>query len=237
MQKNSIREACKKLDSGGRRMIIREYLSRVVMLLMLFLISGNWSWSGAWIMLFFALLSIILIHLIVVRPNPDLYNERGAKHNNTKRWDAILLPIYGISGYMVLIIASYDERFQWSALPAYSIGVGIVFMVLACVITTTAMYSNAFFSSTVRIQSERGQTVVDQGPYRIVRHPGYLGGICFYIGCGFLLNSIWAFIPIVLTTLILCIRIKFEEKTLKEELPGYKEYMQKVRFRIFPGIW
>ena len=237
MQKNTIREAWEQLDSGGRNMIIREYLSRVVMLLMLFLISGNWSWLGAWIMLFFALFSIILIHLIVVKPNPGLYNERGAKHSNTKKWDTILLPIYGLCGYLVLIIASLDERFQWSALPAYFIGVGIFFMILTCVITTTAMYSNAFFSSTVRIQAERGQTVVDQGPYRIVRHPGYLGGICFYFGCGFLLNSIWVFIPIVLIILILSIRIRLEENTLQNELPGYKEYMQKVRYRLFPGIW
>ncbi len=237
MQKNSIREAWKQLNSAGRSMILREYFSRVVMLLMLFLISGNWSWPGAWIMLFFALLSIILIHLIVVRPNPDLYNERGTKHSDTKRWDMVLLPIYGISGYLVLIIASLDERYQWSTLPAYFIIPGILFVILACVITTTAMYSNAFFSSTVRIQAERGQTVVDQGPYRIVRHPGYLGGICFNIGCGFLLNSIWAFIPILLVILILSIRIRLEENTLLNELPGYKEYTQKVRYRLFPGIW
>lgn len=237
MQKNTIREAWEQLDSAGRIMILREYSSRVFMLLMLFLISGNWSWLGAWIMLFFALLSIILIHLLVVRINPDLYNERAAKHSNTKKWDTILLPIYGLCGYMVLIIASLDERFQWSAMPSYFIGIGTAFMVLACVLTTTAMYSNAFFSSTVRIQAERGQTVVDQGPYSIVRHPGYLGGICFYIGCGFLLNSIWAFIPILLVILILCFRIRLEENTLLNELPGYKAYTQKVRYRLFPGIW
>ncbi len=237
MEKNSLREAWRKLDGNGKRMVIREYLSRVVILLILFLISGNWNWLGAWITFAFALVSIILVHLIVVRANPDLYNERGAKHSDTKKWDTVLLPLYGLCGYLVLIIPSIDERLHWSDLPSYFVGAGIVFMIFSCMITTTAMRSNAFFSATVRIQPERGQTVVDQGPYRIIRHPGYLGGILFYIGCGFLLDSVWTFIPIALIMLILSIRTNLEDNTLQQELPGYKEYTQKVRFRLFPRIW
>jgi len=237
MKKNTIREAWKKLNPAGRKLILREYLSRIVMLLMLFLISGNWGWMGAWIVIFFATLSVILIHWFVVRPNPALYNERGTKHNNTKSWDTLLLPLYSLFGYLILITAAVDERFQRSALPTWWMGVGVLFMSLACLLTTTAMYSNPFFSSTVRIQSERGQTVVDRGPYKIVRHPGYLGGISFYLACGFLLNSSWAFIPVGLTIFILCIRAGLEDNTLQKELPGYQKYSQRVHFRLFPGIW
>ena len=119
MEKNSHQEAWQKLDVNGKRMVIREYLSRVVILLILFVISGNWTWLGAWITFAFALVSIILVHSIVVRANPDLYNERGAKHSDTKKWDTVLLPLYGLCGYLVLIIPSIDERLHWSDLPSY----------------------------------------------------------------------------------------------------------------------
>lgn len=237
MEKNTIPQAWQKLNKAGRKMILREYASRVVMLLILFLLSRNWEWIGAWILIFFAVLSIILVHLLVVKPNPDLYNERGAKHDDTKSFDKILLPLYSICGYAILIVAALDERFQWSDLSSVFILFGILFMILACIFTTAAMHANPFFSSTVRIQSERSQIVINQGPYAIVRHPGYLGGIFFYLGSGCLLGSLWALIPMFLTIAILCLRTKLEDDTLQSELEGYRDFTTTTRYRLFPGIW
>jgi protein-S-isoprenylcysteine O-methyltransferase Ste14 len=110
-------------------------------------------------------------------------------------------------------------------------------MLLTGLVTTSAMRANQFFSSTVRIQHERGQHVINKGPYAIIRHPGYLGGSLFYLGTFFILDSIWVLLPVALTIIVLIIRTKLEDDTLQRELNGYKEYTRKVRYRLIPGIW
>ncbi|HEY6073427.1 MAG TPA: isoprenylcysteine carboxylmethyltransferase family protein, partial [Anaerolineales bacterium] len=100
-----------------------------------------------------------------------------------------------------------------------------------------AMVSNAFFVATVRIQTDRQQTVSSGGPYRYVRHPGYLGALLLHLGVPFMLNSLWALIPAILIALVLIVRTAMEDQTLHAELPGYKEYAQRVRYRLLPGVW
>ncbi|MFQ5875494.1 MAG: methyltransferase family protein, partial [Dehalococcoidia bacterium] len=99
------------------------------------------------------------------------------------------------------------------------------------------MASNAFFSMTVRIQEDRGHTVATGGPYRYVRHPGYVGTILFQIATPLMLGSVWAFIPCGLAALLIVVRTALEDRTLHEELDGYKEYAQRVRYRLLPGLW
>ena len=234
---NTIRQAWSELDKDGRLMIAREYISRIVMALILFLCSGNWNWLNAWLLLLAALLLIMVVHFFVVKDNPDLYNERGKKHIDTKQFDRILLPLYALLGYAVLFTAGFDERFGWSDLPAIFLLIGGLLMLLTGLVTTSAMRANQFFSSTVRIQHERGQHVINKGPYSIVRHPGYLGGSLFYLGTFFMLDSLWVLLPAALTIIVLIIRTKLEDDTLQRELNGYKEYTRKVRYRLIPGIW
>ena len=99
------------------------------------------------------------------------------------------------------------------------------------------MINNKFFERTVRIQEERGQTVCTTGPYAYIRHPGYVGFSILFIGTAFILGSRWAFIPVGITIFLLIIRTILEDKTLKNELEGYKEYSEKVKYRLIPGIW
>ena len=99
------------------------------------------------------------------------------------------------------------------------------------------MVSNAFFVATVRIQTERQHTVASSGPYRYVRHPGYLGTLLLHLGVPFMLNSLWAVIPALMLTLVLIARTALEYKTLRAELSGYKEYAERVRYRLLPGAW
>ena len=235
--KHSLKQMWQHLDKNGRLMILREYISRLVMLLILLGISGNWGWVNGWLFSFFALLTIIVVHWVVVRNNPDLYNERGAKHSDAKPFDAILLPCYALGGYAVLIIAALDERFSWSDLNSIWISMGIGLMILTAIITTSAMASNPFFSSTVRIQKERGQEVVDSGPYHIIRHPGYMGGILFYLAAFCMLDSYWVLIPVLITLVIIIIRTKMEDDTLQNELEGYSDYSKNVCYRLIPGVW
>jgi protein-S-isoprenylcysteine O-methyltransferase Ste14 len=100
-----------------------------------------------------------------------------------------------------------------------------------------ALSSNAFFVATVRIQADRGQTVVSGGPYRYVRHPGYLGSILLHLGVPFLLGSLWALIPGFVAVLVMVVRTALEDRTLRAELSGYEEYAERVRYRLLPGVW
>jgi protein-S-isoprenylcysteine O-methyltransferase Ste14 len=105
------------------------------------------------------------------------------------------------------------------------------------VLLTWSMAANAFFAQTVRIQEDRGHTVATGGPYRYVRHPGYVGGILFQVATPLILGSVWALIPAGLTVCLTIIRTALEDRTLLEELDGYKEYAGRVRYRLLPGVW
>ena len=96
---------------------------------------------------------------------------------------------------------------------------------------------NRFFFSTVRIQTDRGHVVCDSGPYRIVRHPGYAGNMLSLPGIVLALGSVWTLIPVAVALIISVIRTVLEDQTLQKELPGYRDYAQRVRYRLFPGIY
>jgi protein-S-isoprenylcysteine O-methyltransferase Ste14 len=100
-----------------------------------------------------------------------------------------------------------------------------------------ALMENRFFSGVVRIQKERGHHVVSTGPYSWMRHPGYAGALLVYFGTPILLDSLWTYLPVAFISIVLLIRTDLEDRALKHELPGYKEYTQKTRFRLLPGIW
>jgi protein-S-isoprenylcysteine O-methyltransferase Ste14 len=100
-----------------------------------------------------------------------------------------------------------------------------------------SMVANAYFSLIVRIQADRSHQVVSSGPYRFVRHPGYLGSILFFLSTSLLLGSWWALIPGAAAALLIVIRTALEDRTLHAELPGYADYVERVRYRLLPGIW
>jgi protein-S-isoprenylcysteine O-methyltransferase Ste14 len=108
---------------------------------------------------------------------------------------------------------------------------------LGYVLSSWALLENRFFSGVVRIQKDRGHQVVSTGPYGFVRHPGYAGALLAYLVTPVLLDSTWAFIPAVLMAGVVILRTALEDRTLQEELPGYKDYARKTRYRLLPGIW
>jgi protein-S-isoprenylcysteine O-methyltransferase Ste14 len=115
--------------------------------------------------------------------------------------------------------------------------VALVGIILGYGFSSWALIENRFFAGTVRIQTERGHHVVSSGPYRIVRHPGYAGGLFVYLFIPLLLDSLWAWIPTILLAIVLIVRTALEDQTLQAELPGYKEFAGKTKYRLFPGIW
>ena len=226
-----------KLDKYGKLAHIREYLARVIMVVILVLTSGTWTWINIWIYLVLATLTSVLVYIFVVRVNPSLYNERGNPRDNTENWDLIWIRAYGLISYSSIIIAGLDKRNGWSSLGDGWIVPGGILIILSGVHVTWSMAVNSYFSSVVRIQDDRGQTVVAGGPYQYIRHPGYLGAILYYIGTPMMLDSLISFFPVIIIILGFMFRIQFEERTLKEDLTGYERYTQKIKYRLIPRIW
>jgi protein-S-isoprenylcysteine O-methyltransferase Ste14 len=207
----------------------------------LFAAAGTLRWPMAWLYVGLSLAVTLVSRLIVLRINPDLLEERGrfTKGEGVEGWDRWLMPLVGLVGPISLaMVAGLDHRLGWSrALPAALPWIGCAFLVLGYAWATWALATNRFFSAVVRIQSERGHTVVDTGPYRWMRHPGYAGGLVSYCAAPLLLNALWAFIPAGLTAIALIVRTALEDRALQRDLPGYPEYARRVRGRLLPGVW
>jgi len=226
-----------KLDKYGKLALIREYLACIVMAFILVLTSGTWAWINIWIYAVLSTLTSVLVYIFVVRVNPSLYNERGNPKENTKKWDLIWVRVYGLTSYSSIIIAGLNKKNNWSSLGDKWIIPGGILIILSGMLATWAMAENSYFSSVVRIQDDRGQIVVNSGPYQYIRHPGYLSGIMFFLGTPMVLDSVYSFFPFACIVVGFVIRVIFEEKMLIAKLDGYREYSQMVKYRLIPGIW
>lgn len=204
------------------------------------IISSQWDWWQAWAYAIASVLAFVLSRLIVARKHPDLIAERARfmQAKDTKPWDKVLAPLLGLGSILILVAAGLDRFYGWSS--AFSTGVNIIALagiVIGYGFSSWALVENRFFSGTVRIQTERGHHVISTGPYRIMRHPGYAGGLLGYIFIPLLFNSVWAFAPTILLMIVMVTRTALEDKTLQAELPGYREFAQKTKYRLIPGIW
>lgn len=137
------------------------------------------------------------------------------------------------------LIAGLDHRFHWSdTVPDWLQIIGLIAVAAGNAVCFWAMRVNRFFSSIIRIQTDRGQHVIDSGPYAMVRHPGYIGGILFMVGSGLALGSWLAWAMLAIGTLpFLMYRVVTEDRVLQSELPGYGDYAGRVRWRLVPGVW
>jgi protein-S-isoprenylcysteine O-methyltransferase Ste14 len=204
----------------------------------MFLPAGSLAWLKGWLFLLFFLGALAAGTLFLWRANPEVIAARSRIHEGTKRWDRVLLCVFLPSMYAIVPVAALDDcRFHWFPLPWWVSGVGYVCMSVGLGFSVWAEAVNKFFEPTVRIQTDRGQTVIDTGPYAIVRHPGYVGIFFMALGTALALGSFWALIPASVATVLLIIRTLWEDETLQAELTGYKHYASRVRYRLIPGIW
>jgi protein-S-isoprenylcysteine O-methyltransferase Ste14 len=222
------------------RNMIAPLLAVLFLPLCLFPVAGNWGWWQGWVFIAVNIGMSVLSRGLMAIKNPDLVKERATftASAGIKSWDKKLVPLVVYLPLLVMIVAALNQRYGWQpAIPFWLQMLGLGGMVLGLVLNTWAMVVNRFFSSVVRIQTERGHSVVSDGPYQIVRHPGYAGSLLANLCFPFQLGSLWAQIPMVLVFLIMILRTKLEDQTLQAELTGYKEYASHVRYRLFPGIW
>lgn len=205
---------------------------------LLFLPAGSLVWEKGWLFVTVILVSGTAAFVYLWRVNPEIYVARGRFHKGTKRWDAVLLCFLFPAMIAILVVAALDDgRFHWLPVPWWVVGPGYLLWLVGFAVIIWAEAVNKFFEPTVRIQTDRGHKVIDTGPYAIVRHPGYVAAIPFVVGLALSLGSFWALIPAGISCALLILRTQWEDQTLQAELPGYKEYTQRVRFKMIPGLW
>jgi len=224
----------------GLKAVVRFAAFVLLVPALFFLSAGRLNWWQGWVLVSLFLLATFLSRIIALLKNPGLIAER-ANYNekaDTKPWDKILLPIVAYSSPITWIIGGLDVRFHWSSqLPLALQLVALALIILGFALSTWAMVANQFFGVVVRIQKERGHRVVNTGPYRFIRHPGYAGGVLAGLATPLFISSLWAFIPVGLLCIASIVRTALEDHTLQEELPGYAEYAHITRYRLMPGIW
>ena len=207
---------------------------------MLFLSSGRLDWVMAWA--YVGAFAIVLVVMVVYQElsNPELLAERSElkPREGVKTWDVVLSAVVRLSQLTSYVVAGLDVRFGWK--PELALAVQIAALVvglLGVALIVWAMAANRYAAVYARIQKERGHTVTTTGPYRFVRHPFYVGTITFALAIPLVLGSPWALIPGGLAALLFIVKTAAEDRMLREGLEGYREYAERVRYRLVPGIW
>lgn len=219
-------------------LFIKQVIGTLVFFAVIFVSAGRfWYWQGL-VYVVIGFFMFILTHT-AFRIDSDLTNERSKPGVGAKKWDKIILGLSFLATIGMYIIAGFDSgRFHWS--PDFHVSLyvlGIIFTILGQLLFLIAQKQNKFFSSTVRIQSDRGHTVCETGLYKFVRHPAYMGSLIQCIGFPLLFDSLWSIIPVALSIILLITRTCLEDITLKNELQGYSEYALKTRYRLIPYLW
>jgi len=210
-------------------------LQVVLFAILLFVSSGQIAWLWAWIYLCTYVLIIIINAFILPA---DLIEERGRSKENVKKWDKVIMTLNIFPALGILVVAGLDYRFNWSPAIADWIHVcGLILLIMGQAVFSWSMISNHFFSTAVRLQFDRSHKVATRGPYKYVRHPGYVGFIVLNLVTPIILGSLWALIPSAILTILFLIRTALEDRTLRNELEGYKEYAQNIPYRLIPGVW
>jgi protein-S-isoprenylcysteine O-methyltransferase Ste14 len=205
---------------------------------LVFVSAGRLDYWQGWVYLGLVVLTTVLMWF-ALPAGSGLVQERLRPGAGMKGWDRVYFILSTPMYLIALVVASRDVgRYGWTrGYPAVLYGLSVVLYLAGQGLFLWARYVNHFFSSVVRIQLDRGQTVCQSGPYRYVRHPGYVGGIVFGLAMPLILGSLWAVIPQALAALLLVWRAAKEDRTLQAELPGYAGYAQKTRYRLVPGLW
>jgi protein-S-isoprenylcysteine O-methyltransferase Ste14 len=220
------------------QLFIKSLAGTLFFLLIIFISAGRVNYWQGWIYAAICILSVFL-NSFALKNKHELAAERSGVKSGTKSWDKMIIGLSAVTLIITYIVAGLDSgRFQWS--PEFHWGMnaaGVILILLGEAIFLMAQKQNEFFSSLMRIQTDRGHTVCDTGIYKIIRHPAYFGNIITAIGIPLVLGSQWAIIPAVVSIFLIVIRTSLEDKTLINELEGYRDYTYRIRYRLLPYIW
>lgn len=224
------------LESDAR-LYLRGFL-RVAVFVALCAVGGFY---GYWYAYWFLALTLVMLamNLTVIKlRNPGLLRERLKPDRPEKGWDRIFMAVGGIATISIVVVAPLDYFLhRGPRVPDWLVYAGAIPFLGGDAIIAWVMGENPFLERTVRIQEDRNQMVITTGPYAIVRHPMYTGFMISSLGWPLVLGSYWAAIPVLLLDISFIVRTSLEDRTLQEELPGYREYARKTKYRLLPGVW
>ncbi|MGD2165971.1 MAG: isoprenylcysteine carboxylmethyltransferase family protein [Anaerolineae bacterium] len=218
--------------------VLREVMGVVIVAVTLFVPAGRLNWTMGWALVGLYALWVAATALVLIPSNPQLYLERAARGKGGKDWDVKILSLIGLAVLGKQVVAGLDVRFGWTMPVPLGLQIGAMLVAVGGnALMIWALAVNRFFSKVVRLQEDRGHRTVTRGPYRFVRHPGYVGTIAFDLATPIMLGSLWALIPGTVAASLTLVRTALEDRALQEELDGYRDYAQRVHFRLLPGLW
>lgn len=222
---------------GPLRWLIRESLGVVMVAVVLMLSAGRWSWTAGWALTAIYAVWVAGTAALVMPLHPALLAERATQRPE-RGWDRAILSAMGVLTLGAYVAAGLDVRNGWGPdMPDGLQWAGGILALAGYLLVAVCMRANAFFSTVSRVQRERGHRVATGGPYRVVRHPGYVGAAAFALGAPAVLGS-WIAMPIgALVALLVVVRTSLEDRMLRAELTGYADYAERVRWRLLPGVW
>lgn len=228
-----------KLTKSGIRAFLAPIRWIIVTGLVFFLTSGEINNIRVWIYIGIYAIGGLIIGVILINKSPGLLNDRGKMQEGTKQFDKYVILTYFFFAIVITpSVAGINRRLNLvKVLPFFWLYIGIILYIFSTIFSIWPMLHNPFFESTVRIQKEKNQNVINAGPYKIVRHPGYLGMLLGSISLPLALGSVLAFIPLFIMIVLILIRTYYEDKILQEELAGYSEYCKEVKYRLIPFLW
>ncbi|NLZ04448.1 MAG: isoprenylcysteine carboxylmethyltransferase family protein [Phycisphaerae bacterium] len=230
-----------RLDAAGITVVVGTFFGAFIEGVPLFAAAGTLALPRAWFFLVLSFVAMLGQIILVARQDPELVNHRGRwkKKRDAKRWDKPLVIAFGLLGfYVVPIVIGLDVgRYRWSSLGTWWLALGTALYVFGTVLITWAMLVNTHFETVVRIQTDRNHLVVTDGPYRFIRHPGYVGAGLWILAAPLIVGSACGLIPVVLVAVTIVVRTRLEDRTLRRELPGYADYAARVPYRLLPRIW
>ena len=210
----------------------------VIMDAILFLLAGRLDWNGAWVFTCLYLVYLLVMVVWMMQNAPELLEERSRMTSNVEGFDKIIVTVSAIALIGLLVIAALDAgRFRWTVMPVALQVLGLLAIIPCAGWLFWVTKTNPYLSRSARIPDDCGQHVVTTGPYRYVRHPMYAAMMPFGPCTALVLGSWLAFVPGVVMAILFVIRTAVEDRKLHDELPGYKEYADRVRYRLLPGLW
>jgi len=229
----------KEIKKGAIQYFIRSVIAPILLGAIFFTAAGTISYINGWILYGLFFVMAMITNVILFQLNPELmYYRSRLNKEGIKGWDKVLMPVAIVTGFHLhALVMGLDIRFGWSRINIENLPLGIILYLLSFLFVLWSMVANRHFEPNVRLQKDRNHRVISDGPYRYVRHPGYIGFILGSFGSVLIIGSVVGLMSAVISSLLIIIRTKLEDETLQNELSGYSDYVRKVRSRLIPGIW